>query len=97
MTARPWSPLKTSLRRNSTPGARWPSVLSFSILCGSRPIFVSSISIVPSSTHWSMAMRRMWAMMRVRSSIVQRLSRSKASRAAATAWLASVKRPKRPW
>ena len=70
MTARPWSPLKTSLRRNSTPGDRSPSVLSFSILCASRPILVSSISIVPSSTHCSMAMRRMWSMMRLRSAIV---------------------------
>ena len=72
ITARPWSPLKTSLRRNSTPSDRSPSVLSFSILCASRPILVSSISIVPSSTHCSMEMRRMWPMMRRRSSIVMR-------------------------
>ena len=71
ITARPWSPLKTSLRMNSTPGVRSPSVLSFSILCSSRPIFVSSISIVPSSTHWSIEMRRMWSMIRLRSSIVR--------------------------
>ena len=48
---------------NSTPGERSPSVLSFSILCSSRPILVSSISIVPSSTHCSIEMRRMWSMM----------------------------------
>ncbi len=81
---------------NSTPGASWPSVLSFSILCSSRPILVSSISIVPSSTHCSMAMRRTWAITRRRSSIVRRESCSKASRAAATASSASVNRPKRP-
>ena len=79
MTARPWSPLKTSLRMNSTPGVRSPSVLSFSILCSSRPILVSSISIVPSSTHWSIEMRRMWSMIRLRSSIVRSLSCSNAS------------------
>ena len=44
---------------------RSPSVLSFSILCASRPILVSSISIVPSSTHCSIEMRRMWSMMRL--------------------------------
>ncbi len=32
ITVRPWSPLKTSLARNSTPRASWPSVFSFSIL-----------------------------------------------------------------
>ena len=73
ITARPWSPLNTSLRMNSTPGVRSPSVFSFSILCSSRPILVSSISIVPSSTHWSIEMRRMWSMIRLRSSIVRSL------------------------
>ncbi len=40
-------------------GTRSPSVLSFSILWTSRPILVSFISMVPSSSHWAMEMRRM--------------------------------------
>ncbi len=46
-TVRPWSPLKTSLRRCSTPRPRSPARTSFSGLCSGRPICVSSYSICP--------------------------------------------------
>ena len=41
-----------------TPGVFSPSVRSFSILCSSRPILVSCISNVPSSTDCSIEIRR---------------------------------------
>ncbi len=96
ITARPWSPLNTSLRRNSTPGVFSPSVLSFSILCAKRPILVSSISIVPNWTHCSIEMRRIWSMMRLRSAMPHSDNRSNASLAAAIACLAQVNTPCRP-
>ena len=46
--AMPFSPLKASVRRNSTPGMRSAMTFSFSILWSSRPIFVSSSSSRPS-------------------------------------------------
>ena len=96
ITARPWSPLKTSLVRNSTPGERSPSTFNFSILCSSRPIFVSSNSIRPSSTESSIEMRRMWAIALRRPSSPSFSSCSKASCEARTASSTLAKMPCRP-
>ena len=57
----PFSPLKASVRRNSTPGMRSAMILSFSILCLSRPILVSSSSSRPSCSACSMQILRMQA------------------------------------
>ena len=96
MTAKPWSPLNTSLRMNSTPGDRSPRIFSFSILWGRRPIFVSLNSIVPSSTASSIEIRRMWAIARRRPSTPRRSSWRKASWAARTASSTLAKMPWRP-
>ena len=84
-SAMPFSPLKASVRRNSTPGMRSATTFSFSILCSSRPIFVSSSSSRPSVSACSMQIWRMQSMALRRSSRPRARTRCWASAAAATA------------
>ncbi len=89
----PFSPLKASVLRNSTPGMRSAMTFSFSILAASRPIFVSSSSSRPSCSACSVQILRTHATALRRSSRPRASNVRWAATAALTASLTSLKTP----